>query len=126
MSEERPDERQSGDGSVSATDPLVVLPSPNGIGVSGGMQGFPSTISPIAPQPLLGPADADSLATRVEDALSEDGRFTALVPGLHISAADGVVRVSGPVPSAGQQHSLLTAVRAVPGVSDVEDGTTVA
>ena len=122
MEKERPDERQTGD-KIDDTAPAVVLPSPNTQGMSGGLQGFPSSLSAIAPQPLLDPTggDADSLAARVEDALAEDGRFTALVAGLVIDAGDGAVRLSGTGPSEGRRQSLLSAVRAVPGVGAVSD-----
>ncbi len=121
MEKERPDEARSG-GEVLAA-PAVVLPSPSAQGVTGGLQGVASAVSPIAPQPLIGAsgADPDALAVRIEDALAEDGRFAALVPQVGISVSGGKARLSGAVPSEGQRQSLLSAVRAVRGVEEVAD-----
>jgi hypothetical protein len=124
MEKERPDELKNDDGAADQA-PVVILPSPNTQGMAGNLQGSGSTMPAISPQPFTEPLSAtgnDGLASRIENALSEDGRFTVLVSGLSIRTADdGSVHLSGPVPSDSQRHSLLSAVHAIPGVTSVED-----
>jgi hypothetical protein len=122
------DEQSQNDGRGADEAPAVVLPSPNTQGVGGQPTGFaPGTL--IAPPPVLGDAgasgDAADLSGRIEQTLIEDGRFTAFASGLVITTDDnGVVHVSGPVPSDSRRQSLLAAIRALPGVTDVQDGLT--
>jgi hypothetical protein len=124
MEKELPDEPRTDDGAADQA-PVVILPSPNTQGMTGTLQGTTSGIPAISPQPFTESPSAtgnDGLASRIEDTLSEDGRFTVLVPGLSIRTADdGTVHLSGPMPSESQRHSLVSAVHAIPGVTSVED-----
>lgn len=123
MENERPDEVAQNDGVGAEETPIVILPSPNTQGVTGGLQGVASNTPLISPQPFVEPAqeDSDALATRIEAEIAEDGRFTAFQSDVAISVRDGAVRLAGVVPSESQRHSIVSAVRAVHGVKSVDD-----
>ena len=57
--------------------------------------------------------------------LARDGRVN-LADVIHITAEDGVVRLSGTVPAAGQKKAAEEAIRSVHGVVDIENDLTVA
>ena len=109
--------------------PAVVFPgagltSTQGLGSGGGLLSG----SPIIPPPVVSPTEAgaapDNLAGRIEQTLAEDGRFTALLSALSLSADDaGHVTVTGSLPDAALKRSLLATVHAIPGVSQVTDET---
>ena len=121
-------EEQPNDGGVLNQAPAVVLPSPNAQGVGGQPSGFaPGAL--VAPQPLLDddPAGGSlTLAGRIEQVLAEDGRFSAFASRLVITADDDdAVHLAGPVPSEDRRRSLVATLRALPGVTDVQDALTV-
>ena len=119
---------RSSSGGEPETAPPIVLPVPGM--PSAGIARLPeySAGSLISPQPFVDTSDASgsrSLADRVEQALAEDGRFTALLPQIVITVDDGLAHLSGTIPSLAQKQSLLAAVRSVPGVAAVSDALTV-
>ncbi len=122
-----PDEQQP-DGGGAFEAPAIVLPSPNTQGVGGQPSGFAPGVL-IAPQPIMddGTGGGDSnLAGRIEQTLAEDGRFSAFAPGLVVTTdADGTVHLSGSLPREDRRRSLLATLRALPGVTDVQDNLTV-
>ena len=112
--------------------PVFVLPgagatTAQGIGSGSGT----STGSPIIPQPFLADIEngrhhgTDSLADRIEELIAEDGRFSALLDQLNITADDqnGQVTVTGSAPAGDQYRSLIAMLHAVPGVTAVTDQT---
>lgn len=115
------------DGVGEEKAPAIILPSPNTQTVRGDLVGVASTVPLVSPQPFVEPMqeDADALASRIEADLAEDGRFTAFQSAVEISIRDGVVRLTGKVPSAGQRNSFVAAVRSVPGVETIDDSLTV-
>jgi hypothetical protein len=123
-----PDESgQQHDGGLDA--PAVVLPGGGPTSTQGISPGTGTTsISLILPQPILRSDDASSggLASRLERRLAEDGRFAGLLPALTVVADDetGHVTLTGAAPSPELLLFLLASLRAVPGVSTVEDRTT--
>lgn len=118
------DDQSNDNGGGTDEAPAIVLPSPNSQGVGGQPSGIaPGTL--IAPQPILddGTGGGDSnLAGRIEQTLAEDGRFSGLTAGLVITTDDsGVVHLSGSLPSESRRRSLLATLRALPGVTDVQN-----
>lgn len=117
------------DGGVLDEAPIVVLPSPNAQGISGQPTGFPAGVA-VAPPPVVGDAEgvADiNLARRIEQVLTEDGRFSAFASQLVITTdSDGTVHLAGPVPSDERRQHLIATLRALPGVTNVQDALTVA
>jgi hypothetical protein len=129
MEKELPDEPNSGEaGALTEGAPAVVLPSPNTQSLMGGIQGGTTVIPSVTPQPFVAPLEVGSgtLISRVEQAIDEDGRFSAFLVNLSLAEQGGTVTVSGAAPSETQRRSLLEVVRAVPGVAAVRDEMRVA
>ena len=106
--------------------PAVVMPGVGATTTPGGSLGT-GTI-PILPALFAAGTDATGsggLASRLEQRLAEDGRFSPLLPTLNVAADDatGHVTLTGTAPDPDLLPFLLSSLRAVPGVTGVTDRT---
>lgn len=109
---------------VSGAQSLIAT---GGFGIAQGTTGSP--LSGAALYPAVVPDDLEerptggrSIADAAEVALAEDGRLSqAALSRIELTAEDGVVRLSGTVPSESEREVAVQIVRRLPGVAQVEN-----
>ncbi len=123
------DGRRNDDEGGRREGPVLVLPATGPTSTEGLSFGAGTVTGvPILPEPVVAdgdPSPPGGLAERLERRLAEDGRFARLLPALSVATDEesGRVTLAGPALDPDLLPFLLTSLRAVPGVTAVEDRT---